>query len=388
MVRAVIGQVLLSAKIRGIKRLCLNEITFRYWLEDAKRRNLPDRSIANYINQMRTFVLHTSGDAKFYGDLSDERERHLRLAKGVPSEKKMRQHSDGLLTQRQILDVADKLLLEAPLQRDIRSVRLYYRAAGLFGLLAYCAIRVLDCIIIEMGTHLSRSNQRWSINYRLSKTGEEIVGPLPIEANKYLDAAVCFGGLQGGDEVFWRRYKEGYGQFFFRHPDGSALTTYTLRKMCQRFLNRSPHDLRSTPHDELAREGWLGSRTAKAMCGQRSPQTARQYEVRASETRMNAASTALRAKVEAVMSSAASGTSGHRIQDASARLVSNEKLGCVDASVADGSGLNSDPMVVKQSSRRRVKSKRFSGKELLSNRAELGLARRFRTKRKSRLREL
>ena len=150
-------------------------------------------------------------------------------------------------------------------------------------------LRLRDANALEVGTHVLRQDDAWVLRIASSKSQFRHNGSLHHSLTPYLDDLLLYG-RNGLCQI---RYMERMGTRLFANHMHEPLSLRTLAAGFKVTTGHSPHIVRTLVHDVMAVHGTYGSDIARVLCGQRSAQTAKIYEIHAERFRAQKAQAVL-----------------------------------------------------------------------------------------------
>jgi hypothetical protein len=191
------------------------------------------------------------------------------------------------ITLRDIAQAAVKWRNEAQKANTFSKRRTYFQRSGILALFSLVPIRISDATGMVIGEHLLRKDEKWFLTVSSKKTGFRHNTVLHQSLTPYLDDLLLYG--EDGDVL--PTYAGRIGTPLFSTDMNEFLSSRTLAYHFKVGTEgaHTPHIVRTLVHDALARHGEQGAELARILCGQVSPQIAKDYEIHAERIRMEKA---------------------------------------------------------------------------------------------------
>lgn len=173
---------------------------------------------------------------------------------------------------------AHELLERAPALDCPRDRRRHYALAGATALLSKLQLRSLDLRSGRVGHEFRRDSEGWKVDLTTSKTGTPIRGRLAPELTRYLDAVL----LQDTDPAYlWILYDERSGQSLFGNAcrGWDPYSENWLWSNMRQELGHGPHIVRSLIYEACVLDDDLDLSVARALCGHRTAESGKPYDI-------------------------------------------------------------------------------------------------------------
>ena len=159
--------------------------------------------------------------------------------------------------------------------------RTFYQRSAFLALLSLVPLRISDVNSLVVGEGIQRRDTGWSLKVVSQKTGYRHNGPLHHSLTAYFDDLLLFGH----DGSWEMAYQQRIGTPLFGTECDEFLSGRTLAAGFKAVTGHSPHIARTLVHDALADRGTYGTDLARVLCGQKSVEISKHYQVYAERYR-------------------------------------------------------------------------------------------------------
>lgn len=274
-----VGQYLAVVQKAGLP-LELSHESLSAFIEDLDARALRNSTRLTYLAAVQAIAKEMQYPAEkrhlILGDCQDYRSK---MKAEIPT--KIRKLATNPITLRDLAKAAVKWRRKAQEATNPNKRRTYFQRSAFVALLSLTPLRLRDANALEIGTHILRQEDGWVLRIESSKSQFRHHGPLHYSLTPYLDDLLLYG-----ESGHWRmRYGERMGTRLFANHMHDPLSPRTLAAGFKVATGHSPHIVRTLVHDALAEHGTYGSDVARVLCGQKSVQIAKVYEIHAERFR-------------------------------------------------------------------------------------------------------
>lgn len=293
-----IRRLLASAKARELK-LELTMETAKAFASDLKNDAITLISEATYCDSLGAFAeqagypdsivnaLYKRRNARKHASKNDVRRKEIKLA----------ENPIDLVC---LAKTANKILIDAPFEENLRNRRRDFTLAGAIALLCKLQIRAKDLREGQIGKEFCRDSEGWRVDLETSKTGTRIKCRLSNCLTPYLDAVLL---MDCRPEFLWKKYDERCNTPLFANP-ARRFRSYSeewLRRNMTERTSHSAHIVRTLIYDYCAMDNDLDRSVARALTGHASATSAKFYEVNADRYRIEQAQRQLKAIEKSVV---------------------------------------------------------------------------------------
>lgn len=210
------------------------------------------------------------------------------MQKELPT--KVRKLTANPITLRDVALAAVKWRREAQLRTASNKRRTYFQRSAVLAFLSLTPLRIKDTTGLIVGEHVVRSEQGWVLTLSSSKSGYRHNGPLHHSLTPFLDDLLLYG--EGRSTM--PAYSQRLGTPLFANEMNEMLSLRTLAYNFKVATGHSPNIVRTLTHDALASRGTHGTDLARVLCGQKSIEVVKLYEVNAAHYRATQAQSVIR----------------------------------------------------------------------------------------------
>lgn len=283
-----VGQYLVAAQKAGLE-LELSLEGLAAFVQNLDARKLRSSTRLTYLTGVQAIAKELKFSPAKRSLLLEDCEiyREEMLAQ-VPT--KVRKLTANPITLRDVASAALKWRREAQLMNASNKRRTYFQRSAVLAFLSLTPLRIKDTTGLIIGEHVFRSEQGWVLNLSSSKSGYPHNGTLHHSLTRFLDDLLLYG--EGGSAIL--AYKQRFGTTLFANEMNEVLSPRTLAYNFKVATGHSPNIVRTLTHDALASKGTYGTDLARVLCGQKSIEVVKFYEVNAAHYRATQAQIVIR----------------------------------------------------------------------------------------------
>lgn len=274
-----VGQYLAAVQLAGLG-LELSHEGLSAFIDNLDARALRSSTRLTYLTAVQAIAKEVQYPAEKRRLILEDCEIYRSEMKAeVPT--KVRKLAANPITLRDIAKAAVKWRGKAQEAINPNKRRTYFQRSAFLALMSMMPLRLSDANALEIGTHLQRQGNKWFLRIESSKSQFRHNGPLHHSLTPYLDDLL----LYGENGLCQMRYVQRMGTRLFGNHMHEPLSSRTLAAGFKVATGHSPHIVRTLVHDAMAPYGTYGSEVARILCGQKSVQIAKVYEIHAERFR-------------------------------------------------------------------------------------------------------
>lgn len=282
-----LGQYFATVQRKGLP-MEISHAGLEVFIEDLDARALRNSTRLKYLAGIQAIAKETNYPVEKRRLILEDCECYRNAMKAdVPM--KVRKLAALPITLRDIAKAAIKWRLKAQQEKQANKRLTYFRQSAYLALICFVPLRVKDMHQLEVGTNIFRQEDGWFLRIYSSKTDFSHNTHLDKSLTPYLDDLLLYG--ERGP--YNARYAERIGTPLFANELHEALSARTMAISFKVATGHSPHIVRTLVYDALAEYGSDGAEIARVLCGHKSIQIAKFYEVHANKFRAQKAQESL-----------------------------------------------------------------------------------------------